>query len=556
MASSKLIAISLLLSLAAANAQKGLRGSESAGQTDPAEPHHLKTHALGRSRPKKAKRTSKKLTKRQNKARNQAREIDSSIADSIAGRTQAQHAETRENEEDSHPVGGEHADKMAPRVINGDEAPRGKYTFAVSLQDYGHFCGGSLIARDYVLSAAHCKGGRYDAVVGKHDLRDWGGQVIEVAEEIVHPYYNDWTTDNDFMLLRLRYPADTQYDIITPNSSNSKPSVGSKVDVMGWGDTHISDRVEQLSDVLMTVDVKVMSNSDCDDSEGYVDGTYGNYHGQITSNMLCANDFANREDSCQGDSGGPLVQGDSLVGVVSWGIGCASNHFPGVYARVSKAYNWIENEVCKNSRYKPDWCGGSSSANAPTEDKPSTSAISDGSGSGGSGCKKHDRKSDCQDAGCQWDRWDKVCTSGAGIFGGTSSQQCKNIGNKNKCKNQGCTWSGGQCSDFSLGFDGSGGGGSGVCSDNRTRKQCRKDSSKGCVWNKNQKRCKGGSSSAESKPPSAANIFTGGGGKCSYSKKSDCNSDWDCEWKGGRCKVWEPQYTWVWFDDDWWRRRD
>lgn len=195
MASSKLIAISLLLSLAAANAQKGLRGSESAGQTDPAEPHHLKTHALGRSRPKKAKRTSKKLTKRQNKARNQAREIDSSIADSIAGRTQAQQAETRENEEDSHPAGGEHADKMAPRVINGDEAPRGKYTFAVSLQDYGHFCGGSLIARDYVLSAAHCKGGRYDAVVGKHDLRDWGGQVIEVAEEIVHPYYNDWTSE-------------------------------------------------------------------------------------------------------------------------------------------------------------------------------------------------------------------------------------------------------------------------------------------------------------------------------------------------------------------------
>jgi len=385
----------------------------------------------------------------------------------------------------------------------------------------------------------------------------WGGQVIEVVEEIVHPSYNDWTTDNDFMLLRLRYPADTQYDIITPNSSHSRPSVGSKVDVMGWGDTHISDRVEQLSDVLMTVDVKVMSNSDCDDSEGYIDGAYGNYHGQITSNMLCANDFANREDSCQGDSGGPLVQGDSLVGVVSWGIGCASNHFPGVYARVSKAYNWIENEVCRNSRYKPDWCGGSSSANAPTEDKPLTGAIIDGSGSGGSGCKKHDRKSDCQDAGCQWDRWDKVCTSsGNGIFGSTSSQQCKNIGNKNKCKNQGCTWSGGQCSDFSLGFDGSGGGGSGVCSNNSTRKQCRKDSNKGCVWNKNQKRCKKGvSSSSESKPPAAANIFTGGGGKCSYSKKNACDSDRDCEWKAGRCKVWEPQ-SWVWSNNDWWHRRD
>ena len=356
--------------------------------------------------------------------------------------------------------------------------------------------------------------------------------------------------DNDFMLLRLRYPADTRYDIITPNSSHSKPSVGSKVDVMGWGDTHISDHVEQLSDVLMTVDVKVMSNSDCDNSEGYIDGSYGNYHGQITSNMLCANDFANREDSCQGDSGGPLVQGDSLVGVVSWGIGCASNHFPGVYARVSKAYNWIENEVCKNSSYKPDWCGGSGSANVPSDDRPSTGAVGDGSGSGGSRCQIHDRKSDCQDAGCQWDRWEKVCASAAGIFGSTGSQQCRNIGSKKRCKIQGCMWSGGQCSDFSLGFEASGGGGSGVCSDNLTRKQCKKDSN-GCVWNRNQKRCKDGSSSAESKPPSA-NIFTGGGGKCSYSKKYDCNSDWDCEWKGGRCRVWEPTYTWV----DWWNRRD
>jgi len=382
--------------------------------------------------------------------------------------------------------------------------------------------------------------------------------------------------DNDFMLLRLRSPADTRHDIITPNSSGSKPSVGSSVDVMGWGDTDIRDHVETLSDVLMTVSVKVMSNGDCDDSDGYVGGSRDDYHGQITPNMLCADDVANREDACQGDSGGPLVQGDSLVGVVSWGIGCASRDFPGVYAMVSRAYGWIEGEVCGNSRYRPDWCGGgSSSANAPLEDEPSAGAVSGGSGSGGSGCQKHDRRSDCQDAGCQWKQKDKVCTSGeGGIFGGiggkpsgssSGGQQCKKIGNKNKCNKQGCSWSGGQCSDFSLGLDGSGGGGgssSGVCSENRTKKQC--GMSKGCEWNGKQKKCKkGGSSSVASKPPSASNIFSDGGGRCSYSKKSACNSDGDCEWKGGRCKVWEPKFTWefnwdddFWFDDDWWRRRD
>ena len=336
--------------------------------------------------------------------------------------------------------------------------------------------------------------------------------------------------------------------------------------VQGWGDTDIRDHVSTLSDVLMTVDVKVMSNRDCDDSEGYINGSKDDYNGEITSNMLCANDVANREDSCQGDSGGPLVQGDTLVGVVSWGIGCATKEFPGVYARVSSAYPWIEDEVCGNSKYKPDWCGGSSSsANASSEDEPSTGAIISGdSGPGGSGCQNYDGKSDCQDAGCKWDKRDKVCTTGDGIFGigskpggsSSSSQQCRDIDSKKKCKKQGCSWSGGQCSDVSGG--GSGGGGSDVCSENRTKKQCKTDSNKGCEWNESQKKCKkGGSSSASSKPQSTADTSPGGGGKCNYSKKSDCNSDRKCEWKRGRCKVWEPKFNWdddFWYDD-WWRQR-
>ena len=58
------------------------------------------------------------------------------------------------------------------RIINGEEAPEGRYSYAVSLQDnYGHFCGGTLIVPDVVLSAAHCAGGEYKVVVGRHDLR-------------------------------------------------------------------------------------------------------------------------------------------------------------------------------------------------------------------------------------------------------------------------------------------------------------------------------------------------------------------------------------------------
>ena len=196
MASSKLILIALL-SLAAANAQR-LRGSESTtdqtvrgmkGEEDSTETTRLKSHRRVRARPNK----KNKLTNKKNKkARKQAKAIDSSIADSVS-ETQAEHAE--EDEGDLHVVGGRHADKMAPRIINGDEAPRGKYTFAVSLQDRGHFCGGSLIARDYVLTAAHCKGGRFDVVAGRHDLGERGGQVLGVSREIVHPGYNAWTSE-------------------------------------------------------------------------------------------------------------------------------------------------------------------------------------------------------------------------------------------------------------------------------------------------------------------------------------------------------------------------
>merc|ERR1719291_735002 len=234
-------------------------------------------------------------------------------------------------------------DQALLRIINGKEAQEGQYPFTVSLQDgIGHFCGGSLIARDVVLSAAHCQGGRFDVVIGRHDLNvESEGQKIEVDREVPHPEYVKSMTDNDYMLIYLKEPADEAYDVISPNSDPDTPSVDSMVNVMGWGDTDAEKSGAQNSEVLMEVDVVVISNRDCRNSEGDTrKGKFKKYEGRITDNMLCAHDFKNGEDSCQGDSGGPLVQDDVLVGVVSWGLGCATSSFPGVYARVSRAYDW------------------------------------------------------------------------------------------------------------------------------------------------------------------------------------------------------------------------
>jgi len=254
--------------------------------------------------------------------------------------------------------------ELDTRIIGGNEATEDRHSYAVSLSDdIGHFCGGSLIAPDVVLTAAHCQGGAYDVIVGRHDVDDTDGEVIKTKYDKPHPNYNPSTTDQDFMLVFLLSPVSvTNVDLVKLNKDNNYPSVDEEVTVMGWGDTNIQDSVSDLSDVLMHVDVNVISNNECDDSEGYVSGYFDSYNGQITNNMLCARVVGGGEDACQGDSGGPLVvkggsatsNQDVQVGVVSWGVGCAHQNFPGVYSRISSAYDWIEREVCRGSNFATD----------------------------------------------------------------------------------------------------------------------------------------------------------------------------------------------------------
>eukprot|EP00804_Cyclotella_cryptica_P019408 CCRYP_006591-RA/>CCRYP_006591-RA protein AED:0.03 eAED:0.03 QI:3071/1/1/1/0.75/0.4/5/2863/486 len=248
------------------------------------------------------------------------------------------------------------------RIIGGKDAAAGRFSYVVSLaDDVGHFCGGSLIAPDIVLTAAHCQGGSYNIIVGRQDLSDErSGEVIPMNFEMPHPEYDDTTTDNDFNLVFLSRPVSAKnLKLVTLNDEDDMPAVGDSVHVSGWGDTTKEDDIQTLSNALMTVELKVISNDECDASKGSIGGYDETYNGQITPNMMCAKDP--NQDACQGDSGGPLVQGhrgpdgsdDVQVGVVSWGIGCAQASFPGVYSRVSKAYEWVKGEVCARSTDPP-----------------------------------------------------------------------------------------------------------------------------------------------------------------------------------------------------------
>jgi len=311
-------------------------------------------------------------------------------AGSIRGRARNHEAGTTDLHLKENGVNGDEPSKTGlrrypgfaeSRIISGEMADEYEYPFMVSLQDsFGHFCGGSLIAKDVVLSAAHCQGGDYEIAVGRYNVLN-GGQVIKVAHEVPHEEYDDTTTDYDFMLVFLATPAElveNEVGLIRVNDDPSLPAPGDVVTVIGWGVT--DTETGSLSKVLMEVDVDVISNEDCEMSS---DGT-DSYNHQITENMLCAMDKG--EDSCQGDSGGPLILlGDTpaQVGVVSWGIGCADPNFPGVYSRVSQANDWIVCNVCKGSQYAAE--AGFDCDNAPTNCGSEGGGNSSGGGNGDGG---------------------------------------------------------------------------------------------------------------------------------------------------------------------------
>jgi secreted trypsin-like serine protease len=214
----------------------------------------------------------------------------------------------------------------APRIINGVDAPEGRYPYTVSL-DTGsyHFCGGSLIAPNVVLSAAHCFEPLDKAatrlIVNPYKLSDASSdETFEVDSFVKHPSYQSLGgLDHDYMVIKLKGTSNNPY--VRLNSDKSLPAVGTDLEVMGWGNTALSGYAG--SDTLQQVDVLAMSNEQCE-AKYAVAG----YQGSITEDSLCVAEV--NQGSCQGDSGGPLVlpDGDDYaydvqVGVVSWGIGCA-----------------------------------------------------------------------------------------------------------------------------------------------------------------------------------------------------------------------------------------
>ena len=226
-----------------------------------------------------------------------------------------------------------------PSIVGGVEATPGEFPWMVSLQSGSHFCGASLIAPNWVLTAAHCTEGEsannLQIVVGRHRLNASDGQTVNVAQIINHPNYNTNTIDYDVALLRLASPVNNVTPIGLVSDAMTVDDPNQTATISGWGAT---SQGGGGSNALLKVSVPIVSNTTCNQA----------YNGQITDRMICAGLSEGGKDSCQGDSGGPMMvrnadnTGWLQAGVVSWGNGCALAGFYGVYARVSNLKNWID----------------------------------------------------------------------------------------------------------------------------------------------------------------------------------------------------------------------
>lgn len=261
----------------------------------------------------------------------------------------------------------QHLDKLQQWVVGGVPALRGAYPYQVSFEYYDwyygaqHICGGTLVDHKWVVTAAHCivagrGGSRYRVVVGLNDMANHEASAVRhrVMKVIVHPGWSgDRSNDmsNDIALVQLAKPVKFN-DYVQPAclpdqvDSDSLYTPGAAAILSGWGEMDpkapTQEEPGRMPTALQATMMPIIETEACANANEW-------YQQMVTGTMMCAGFMEGGVDGCQGDSGGPLVRvvdgRVTLIGVVSWGIGCAQEGFPGIYTNVSHELKFIRKHI-------------------------------------------------------------------------------------------------------------------------------------------------------------------------------------------------------------------